>query len=151
MFAQPCCNMCGEDSTRSKFSVPPSPPVVAFILTCTHYASILCAQNLETWNAKILQQWFAKNPERWNSTPGMCLLGWHLQLALCVYSIHCCITASCAMFACAWVLICMSRLEMCISTSLSCEDLIYESRKPKQIHKYIVNVVSINLVGDPGT
>jgi len=45
----------------------------------------------------------------------------------------------------------MSWLEMCNSTSLSREDLIYESRKTKQIHKYIVNVVSIDLVGDPGT
>jgi len=45
----------------------------------------------------------------------------------------------------------MSQLEICISTSLSREDLIYESRKTQQTQKYTVNVVSIDLVGDPGT
>jgi hypothetical protein len=56
------CNMCGENSTRPKFSAPPSPPIKTFIHTCLHYASILCAQNLGTWNAKNLQQWLCKEP-----------------------------------------------------------------------------------------
>jgi len=128
MFAQPCCNMCGENSTRTKFSAP---PIMAFItLACTmHQFFVYKIQKYEM--RKICSNDFAKNSESWNSTSGTCLLGWHLQLAVCVYSPQCCTTASCVMFAYAWALIHMSWLEMCISTSLSCEDLIYESSKNK--------------------
>jgi hypothetical protein len=127
----PCCNMCGENSTRPKFSAPPSPSSwLLFTLAHTMHQFFV----YKIWKyemQKISSNDFAKNPKSWNSTPGTCLLGWHLQLALCVCSPHCCTTACCAMFAYAWAPICMSRLEMCIAASLLCEDLICESSKNK--------------------
>jgi len=120
--------MCGEDSTKPKFSAPPHHgfyshlPALCINFLCTKFRNIKCKKFVAMTLQRTLR---AEIP------PGMCLLGWHLQLALCVYSPHCCTTASCVIFAYAWALICISWLEMCISTSLSCEDLIYESSKNK--------------------